>query len=352
MEEHKPQETQGQTLLYAVAALALVFVVFAGYTLMQLGSVTQRSAAGNDTEVLSRLSSLEARMTVIESTSDVKPVKLLLFYDSSCTFCNNANVLSYFDGMASNLAPYRISVQKIDVKGQESVAVAYGVKRVPAMYASSGDVVNNKYLNTQLTQVLTSTSGFSVSYPASGNVIYFPQRSEILGAGCSAQGTASVEYFYSESCTACKRLIGADGFPQNPKGPNFEYVADEGIAEAQSRFGTLLSIGKRCIALNDADATKCADAVGSANFSAAQAKTEEYGTDAVPVTVPTFVVDCKYVFSNLQSPSGDAIEKEICAARPDVCTKLPAKASPTATAAATAVPSVSATASPTASPAA
>ncbi|VVB67251.1 Uncharacterised protein [Candidatus Norongarragalina meridionalis] len=343
MEEHKTNDTQGQTLLYAVAALALVFVIFAGYTLMQMNAISQKATSGNDTAILSRLSTLESRLSVLESTSDVKPVKILLFYDSSCEFCNNADVLSYFDGLANNLAAYRVTAQKIDVKGQETIATAYGIKRVPAMYASAGDVMNNKYLNAYLTQVLSSTtSGFSVSYPSNGNAIYFPQRTVVLGTGCSSSSKVSLEYFYSESCAACKRLTDADGFPVNPKGPNFEYVADEGVAEAQSRFGPLLSVEKRCVATSDADASKCATAVGEANFSAAQAKTAEYGTDAVPVAMPAFVVDCKYVFANMASPSGEAMEQNICAARPDVCAKLP-KASPTA------APSVNATATPAAS---
>ncbi|MFH0835249.1 MAG: hypothetical protein V1881_02815 [Candidatus Micrarchaeota archaeon] len=350
MEEPKPQDAHRQTLLYLVAGLALVFVIFAGYTVMQLNAISQqRSAAGNNTELLNRLDSLESRLAVLEATSDVKPATLMLFYDSSCEFCENDNVLSYFDGYASNFANWRISLQKVDIKGQGATATSYGVARVPALYASSTDVMNNKYLEAYLTQVLSSsTSGFSVAHPPNGNVIYVPQRSETVAAACSEQNATKLDYFYSESCTACKRLRNAQGLEVNPKGPGYEYVASEGLAEAKARFGSLLSVENRCVALHTGDEQLCLDAVGDVNYTNAESKLAEYALDAIPVTVPTFVVDCKYVFSNLPSPSGNAIEKEICAARPDVCSKLPANASPTATA----TPSVNATATPSASPAA
>jgi len=346
MEEHKPQDTHGQTLLYLVAGLALVFVVFAGYTIMQMNAISQqRPAAGNNTELLNRLNSLESRLAVLEATSDVKPATLMLFYDSSCEFCENSNIISFFDGYAQTFADWRVSLQKVDVKGQEATAASYGVARVPALYASSTDVSNNKYLKEYLTQVLSSsTSGFSVAHPPNGNVIYAPKRSIIIGAACSAQNGTSIDYFYSESCTACKRIKGSGGLWINPKGPGYEYVADEGIAEAEARFGSLLSVNSRCVALHAGDEQLCLDAVGDVNYVAAETKLVEYGLDAVPLTVPVFVVDCKYLFGNLPSPSGNAIEQEVCAARPDVCETLPAAASPTATA----NPPANATATPAA----
>ena len=349
MEEHKPQDTHGQdNLLYVVAELALVFVVFAGYTIMQLNAISQQPASSsNDTEILNKLNFLESRLAVLEATSDVKPATLMLFYDSSCEFCENDNIISFFDGYAQNFANWRISLQKVDIKRQEATAVSYGVARVPALYASSADVSNNKYLKEYLTQVLSSaTSGFSVSHPPNGNVIYVPKRSAMVGAACSAQNGTNLDYFYSESCTACKRLASEEGLALNPKGLGYEYAADEGLTEAKARFGSLLSVENRCIALREGDEQKCLDAVGDVNFTNAESKLAEYALDAIPVTVPTFVVDCKYVFGNLQSPSGNAIEQEICAARPDVCAKLP-KASPSATA--TVEPSVNATATPSAS---
>lgn len=319
------------------AALAVLLAVVALYVVLQSESINKRleSLSASSNEAGAKLSVFEAKLKAFEATlqkrlADIEVV-LRVYYDSNCTFCKNYELLDQLPALTDSLREQNIRLEAIDVKGNYSFLKRLGIKRIPAFYATASSLKKSSELSDFF--VRNERLGFTLDNVRDGAVLLVPQ-SVLISDACVFKENIRLREFYSETCPFSKRLFHANGSAINPVNETrFKNVAEESLQAIQKEFGDLLLLELRCIpvheapenlatlGINKSDTDLCKEKFGDAVFSETITLADDYAISKTP----TFVVDCKYVFT---AAGPEKIKENICLARPDICAKLRAAPSP------------------------
>ncbi len=369
-------ESQNKFLLYAVAACAVIALAALGYAAMQGGSFDKRAAQfeQGQTAANAKLDAANAAIAQMNSRLDefdayIKArladleVTLTVYYDSDCTFCQNDELFKVLDQVEPDFKKNGVTINRVDVRSDYENILASGIDRVPAFYASTSDLQKQPagaFLKSQMDG--WEQSGFDY-YLVKDGVIEVPRPiSEMLTEPCLS-GKTVLQYFYSQTCKACKRVENANGTIVNPPDKQAS-TAGEALAQLESVFGAALDVKPSCvgtkfaydnyreIGVNKSDEELCLATQTPEKTYSDKAQAAKYHFAKVPM----FAVNCRYLFTGF---APEIIKERICAAKPslDAC-KTGATAGANATASATpkasAAPSASATpnASPTPAPSA
>ncbi|MFH0922505.1 MAG: hypothetical protein V1811_00425 [Candidatus Micrarchaeota archaeon] len=318
MTEQTGKPASGDKMVYAgFAILGLLFIAFAAYSMLQINALNSRVNSLADYSTISnKLASIESRLAVLETNTPLAETTVTLFYDSTCTFCRNDELLSSLSQLSAQVAKNRVKLVAFDINGNYSPALNAGLPRFPAFFVSDADAEKNPNSAT-LVQTF-GQFGFAVVKTPFG-IAALSVRSVLLsGESCApSASSAKLQEFFSESCESCKRLKTSTGVIINPTNP--PVTAEEGLALVLPKFGNKLVFEPLCININEGDAAICSTKYGANNYSIASNLSVKYSVwNANP---PTFVLDCKYVIQ--KALTEEQITLGICDARPDLCKGIP-----------------------------
>lgn len=339
--------TNGQnTMIYA--ALAVILLVMIGssfYTFTQLGTLNAKIAdlqSNGNAQNAALIAALTARVQNLEQKIEQLDVtaKVVLFYDSACTFCNNNYMLNSVDQTRALLSQQNIGLSVVDIKDNPRAALASGLKTVPAFFAGKSDLS----ANPKLVEFFTSLAQiqFAVQESDAGVSAFPPTTAKVIqNTTCAVDGKINVEEFYSPTCAFCRPVNYANGTRYNNASTNalFSALSADAATDVKTAFGTKVSLQQRCISihtldennavlnLTKSDTALCIDESGDEAVSQNEAAAETYGIAGAP----TFVLDCQYLTKVRET---DKLKTAICDLRPELCNALPT-AAPTANATAT-----------------
>jgi len=325
--------TNGQnTTIYAALAVILLVVLGSSfYTFNQLGALNAKIAdvqnSGNNAALVSaltaRVQSLEQQIQELKVSA-----KLVLFYDSSCTFCNNNYMLNSVDQTRSILAQQGIGLSVVDIKDNPRPALASGLRNVPAFFAGKSDLSSNSKLIDFFTSL--TRLQFAIEESDAGVTAYPPTTAKVIqNTTCAVPGKVSVEEFYSPTCPFCRPVSYANGTRYNNATTEFLFsiLSQDAAAAIQTSFGDKVDLAQRCIGihtldennqvlnLTKSDEALCIDQVGDAAVVENEAAALRYGV----IGAPTFVIDCQYL-TKVREP--DKLQTAICQVRPELCKGL------------------------------
>ncbi len=347
--------TNGQnTMIYAALAVILLVVLGSSfYTFNQLGTLNAKIAdlqSNGNSQNAALIASLSARVQSLEQKVQELDVsaKVVLFYDSSCTFCNNNYMLNSVDQTRTLLSQQGIGLSVVDIKDNARAARASGLSSVPAFFAGKSDLS----ANPKLVEFFTSLAQlqFAVQESDSGVSAFPPTTAKVIqNTTCAVDGKINVEEFYSPTCAFCRPVSYANGTRYNDASTNtlFSSLSGDAASNIKDQFGAKVSLQQRCISihtldennavlnLTKSDEALCIDESGDEAVAENEAAAEKYGIAGAP----TFVLDCQYLTKVREA---DSLKAAICDLRPELCNALPTPA-PTSNATASAAPSGNAT---------
>lgn len=326
-------ENQNTIVYAALAVILLVVLVSSFYTYSQLNSLSGRvselssQSSGTNTALIA---SLTARVQALEQKLQELKVtaKLVLFYDSACTFCNNDFMLRNLDQTRQILTQQGIGLSVVDVKDNPRAALAAGVRNVPVFFAGTSDLSANPSLVdffTTLPQIQ-----FALQESEKGITAFPPTTAKFIqDTNCAETGKAKIEEFYSPTCPFCRPVFYGNGSMYNNASldPRFSSLSGEAAQAVKQKFGDKLELQQRCIeahSLNEnkqflniskSDEAFCIEQVGQAQYDQSQAAAEKYGIPGAP----TFVIDCQYITKVREA---NKLQEAICSLRPELCTGL------------------------------
>ncbi|GEM_PF-2127816 len=323
------------TIVYAALAVILLVVLGSSfYTFSQLNTLNakvaelQSQSGGTNaaliTVLTSRVASLEKKIQELGVTA-----KLVLFYDSSCTFCNNNFMLNNLEQTRSILAQESIGLAIVDVKDDPRSALAAGVRNVPVFFAGTSDLSANPRLIdffTSLPQIQ-----FALQESDQGLTAFPPTTAKIIqNTSCQIPGKVQLEEFYSPTCPFCRPVFYGNGTRYNngTTDVRFSELSGDTAQNVSRHFGSKLELTQRCIGVHALDENKqvlnltqsdealCIEEVGPQAYDENQAVADTYGVPGAP----TFVIDCQYLTKVRES---DKLQEAICQLRPELCGSLP-----------------------------
>jgi glutaredoxin len=343
-EEHAHQKKPNYALYAAVIALVIA-VAAVGYAATQGSEFSKRIAQNEESQkqAVAKITAFEAKLDSFEKKLDTRladlEVALTVYYDGDCAFCDNAKLFNTLNSVESSLKDQGITLKTIDVRDDYEATLAKGIDRVPAFYASAEHLVKEpagKYLQNLMDE--WALSGFD-AYNAKGGIALVPRvNSEMLTDPCLTQ-TATLQYFYSETCEYCKRVTNNDSVVINPAtDARFKDVAGENLAKIEAAFGDTVKATQHCLnihyraenrvtlGVNKSDEELCVETQGAEKVGEASLLALKYHI----ATAPMFVVNCRYIFNAVTE---DGIKKWLCAAKPSLpeCKTLAPQASVFAT---------------------
>ncbi|MBI2445195.1 hypothetical protein HYV43_02290 [Candidatus Micrarchaeota archaeon] len=326
--------TNGQnTMIYAALAVILVVVLASSfYSFSQLGTLNAKIADlqsnGNNAALLSsltsRIQSLEQKIQELQVTA-----KVVLFYDSSCTFCNNNYMLNSVDQTRQILAQQGIGLNVVDIKDNPRAALASGVRNVPVFFAGKSDLSSNSKLVGFFNSL--AQLQFALQESDDGVTAYPPATAKVIqNTSCQESGKVNVEEFYSPTCAFCRPVYYANGTRYNDAGRDAQFSTLSGDAANATRlkFGDKLALQQRCLDihtldenrdvlnLTQSDGALCIEQNGEAALDESEAAADLYGVTGAP----TFVIDCQYI---TKVRDADQLQRAICDLRPELCKGLP-----------------------------
>ena len=324
-------ESQNTIVYAALAVILLVVLGSSFYSFSQLNTLNakvaelQNQQSNNNNALIaaltSRVSSLEQKIQELSVSA-----KLVLFYDSSCTFCNNNFMINNIEQTRSILAKEGIGLSIVDVKDNARGALAAGVRNVPVFFAGTSDLsANPKLIDffNSLPQI-----NFALQESDQGVTAFPPTTAKVIqNSSCQISGSVQLEEFYSPTCPFCRPVFYGNGTPYNnaSKDVRFSELSGDAAQNVSQRFGAKLDLKQRCIGVHTLDENKqvlnltqsdealCIEEVGNAAYDENQAVADEYGVPGAP----TFVIDCQYI-TKVREP--DKLQEAICDLRPELCT--------------------------------
>ncbi|MBI5226796.1 hypothetical protein HY994_06225 [Candidatus Micrarchaeota archaeon] len=329
--------TQGQnTVIYAALAVILLIVIASSfYMFSQLNSlsakVTELSGQNNNQNAQA-INALSARIAALESRFNELKVtgNVILFYDSSCTFCNNKFMLDNLDQTRTILANQSIGLKTVDVKDDPRAALAVGVSNVPVFFAGAADLSANPKLVNFMNAL--SRISFNLQESPNGITAYPPVTAKVVAnLSCAVPGKVQLEEFYSPTCPFCLPVSYGNGTRYNNASidPRFASLSHDAAQNLSQILGAKISLKQQCInvhSLTDneqvlnvsaSDEGLCVNQVGTDAFDKASAAADTYGVAGAP----TFVLDCQYITKVRDTTQ---LEAAICQLHPELCKDLPA----------------------------
>ncbi len=275
------QEKPNKSMIYAVSAIVVFIIIVAAIYLNHSSNPSSPSSANN---------------AIAPSTPNAQIITLTLYYDSLCKFCGGKSVIEDLDKVNADLKDKGVQIKAVDTKGNFSGLKKLGIISVPVIVFPNNSLSNIAVQSMARKLQMENLSGLIVGY--------FTTR-ELFSPSCSDNNSAKLMFFYSESDPYSIRI--------NNSSPHI--TAEEALTNVSKVFANKLNIVKECLSIRPGDEKKCKEAVGSSAYASAQVLKQQYHIR----WVPTYVIDCKYIFASL-SPT--AIEKAVCSARPDVCNSM------------------------------
>ncbi|HII39341.1 TPA: hypothetical protein HA318_05055 [Candidatus Micrarchaeota archaeon] len=290
------------TFFAAIGVLAVLLILMAAYSFVQMDSINKKLSASDSTLV--KLTAIEQRLTALEarnvSLATATPLPeqatLKVYYDSSCTFCSSLEEAVYY--MGQQLITQNIQVIAEDVANRKAELKTAGITSLPVLFLADGEEKKSDQLSQLAASMEKVTGGYALD--AYG---VLSDTKVLLTDGCSQQGKILLDEFYSETCPYCIRLTA--GTPP--------VTANESLPTVLEHFGASLSLTERCIEIHDGDQKLCVDKHGASAYNTSMQLQEQYAISATP----TFVADCKYVFGGL---TVQQIESKLCTINPTICT--------------------------------
>ena len=327
-------ESQNTIIYAALAVILLVVLGSSFYTFSQLNALSAKVAENqnqNGGTNAALIASLTARVAALEQKIQELQVtaKLVLFYDSSCTFCNNNFMLNNIDQTRQLLSQDGIGLSVVDVKDNPRSALAAGVRNVPVFFAGTSDLS----ANPKLVDFFTSLAGiqFALQESDQGVTAFPPVTAKVIDSqSCSESGQVRVEEFYSPTCPFCRPVFYANGTRYNnaTNDVRFSELSGDAVASIEKRFGEKVNLTSRCVGIHTlnenrqvlnvtkSDEGLCVEQIGSEAYDENQALADAYGV----IGAPTFVLDCQYITKVRESAK---LEQAICDLRPELCAGLP-----------------------------
>lgn len=328
--------SEAHNLVKVVAAVGVVLVLFAGYTILQLNGLDSKISSFQGVPNLQdRLTVLDQRITSLETNVQALQIAvqqlqasvpkqmatITYFYDSTCTICDHT-FLNGVDQFNAQLSSQGVKIVVQDVSKDYSTLQGEGIARLPAFFVKHQDSNNS---GVQLfVKTLVQQANYVLQITLSGGAALLPPTSSItLGSSCNSSKTVDVKYFYSDTCLYCVRVRNdtTGQIINQPSNGSYSVVASEGLADLGTKLGTYLNLTKECVNAKPGDEQKCVSDIGEGAFNNSMLLSSIYWVRQTP----SIVIDCKHVFGGLVTEN--SLQNAVCSVRPDICQKAGLNAS-------------------------